>query len=671
MPVSAAPRRPRVFALAGLSLILLAIGLLGAAKAKALDDTYTIEPCGGSVPQDELGARAGLTFEENNGDRFDADAEQCSAAGGGRLRLVGHNTQVETRRFEGATWKFTALPGSEIRKFSLDQAFVGRGWNQQDPDDGVATNLGWRIAISGRSSGSLEEAGATPFFRSTPVDGHVEPDLVARRFVEPFQIEMFVGCLSARSPTDRCAPNAPEGEVISDTTNLKVDLKGSTVNSIALVGGTIYEGTVQKGTRKYEITMNGAESPGIYFGEVWAGGQQVAKMFADDNRGECPANGHFFTLTPCLTGRTTLSGDVDTTKLANGENQVKVVACNATANPDEIHLDKNDCSTSPAQSFFVENIPFNFTPPLLDRTPRLGEKLAATEGTWDPGLPPRTFDFQWQRCDAAGANCQNISGARQNTYTPTGSEIPADSDVGKKIRVVVTATANGSLGQVATVASEPKGPIRDSLRNTIPPVISPAPKVGVELSAGLGVWDDAADSQISFAQQWLRCPSTVSDAAQSGQCEAIAGATQTTYTPVKADVAKRLMVKVSASVATPEALSLTVNSAPSALVAEADPASGPGGGKGGGDTATDNPPQTKISKHPRKRTAVRLARFAFRADQPGASFQCKLDKRPFKPCASPFKRRVKPGRHSFSVRAVSPKVGADPTPASFRWIVVR
>jgi hypothetical protein len=80
-------------------------------------------------------------------------------------------------------------------------------------------------------------------------------------------------------------------------------------------------------------------------------------------------------------------------------------------------------------------------------------------------------------------------------------------------------------------------------------------------------------------------------------------------------------------------------------------------------------PNTTIKKKPKAKTASPLATFSFTADQPGSSFQCKLDKGAFKPCRSPFKHRVKPGRHSFAVRAVSAAGVADPTPASYRWRV--
>jgi hypothetical protein len=80
-------------------------------------------------------------------------------------------------------------------------------------------------------------------------------------------------------------------------------------------------------------------------------------------------------------------------------------------------------------------------------------------------------------------------------------------------------------------------------------------------------------------------------------------------------------------------------------------------------------PETTLTRKPRARTTKRRAVFAFTTDQAGSSFECKLDRKPFKPCPSPFKRKVRPGRHTFEVRAVSPQGVGDPTPAVFRWRV--
>jgi hypothetical protein len=86
---------------------------------------------------------------------------------------------------------------------------------------------------------------------------------------------------------------------------------------------------------------------------------------------------------------------------------------------------------------------------------------------------------------------------------------------------------------------------------------------------------------------------------------------------------------------------------------------------------TGCPPDTLITKRPKKRISVRRARFAFTSDVPGTTFECRLDKRPFSPCTSPTKlKRLKPGKHRFQVRAID---GASPdlSPATRKFRVLR
>lgn len=93
----------------------------------------------------------------------------------------------------------------------------------------------------------------------------------------------------------------------------------------------------------------------------------------------------------------------------------------------------------------------------------------------------------------------------------------------------------------------------------------------------------------------------------------------------------------------------------------------PGGNPGRGNAPR---PETTIGKHPPKRTSSRRARFTFSAADPSARFECKLDRGPFKACSSPFKRKVRPGSHSFKVRALDAGGNADLSPAAFRWRVL-
>ena len=78
-------------------------------------------------------------------------------------------------------------------------------------------------------------------------------------------------------------------------------------------------------------------------------------------------------------------------------------------------------------------------------------------------------------------------------------------------------------------------------------------------------------------------------------------------------------------------------------------------------------PQTTIDKQPKRKTTKKTAKFKFSANEQGAKFECKLDKGRFKPCSSPFKARVKPGKHRFKVRATDAAGNTDRTPARAKF----
>jgi hypothetical protein len=59
----------------------------------------------------------------------------------------------------------------------------------------------------------------------------------------------------------------------------------------------------------------------------------------------------------------------------------------------------------------------------------------------------------------------------------------------------------------------------------------------------------------------------------------------------------------------------------------------------------------------------------FESNAPGSSFECKLDRKPFKPCVSPKRYEVGAGMHVFLVRATSPAGDLDATAAAARFEV--
>lgn len=83
-------------------------------------------------------------------------------------------------------------------------------------------------------------------------------------------------------------------------------------------------------------------------------------------------------------------------------------------------------------------------------------------------------------------------------------------------------------------------------------------------------------------------------------------------------------------------------------------------------------PNTKIVRGPKGRIGSRRATFHFRSEPAGGTFRCKLDKLPYRPCASPKTyKNLAPGKHRFRVRAESAAGPSDPTPAKRSFRVAR
>jgi hypothetical protein len=76
-------------------------------------------------------------------------------------------------------------------------------------------------------------------------------------------------------------------------------------------------------------------------------------------------------------------------------------------------------------------IPIAISAPTVTGTPQQGQTLTAGTGNW--GDEPDSYTYQWQHCDASGANCNDVAGATAATYPVTAA------DVGFTLRVDVTA----------------------------------------------------------------------------------------------------------------------------------------------------------------------------------------------------------------------------------------
>ncbi|MDQ3865593.1 MAG: Ig-like domain-containing protein [Actinomycetota bacterium] len=85
------------------------------------------------------------------------------------------------------------------------------------------------------------------------------------------------------------------------------------------------------------------------------------------------------------------------------------------------------------------------------------------------------------------------------------------------------------------------------------------------------------------------------------------------------------------------------------------------------DTAA---PNTTIGTGPLATTRFTSASFTFAADDPAATFACRLDGAPFTACTSPKSYSgLAEGTHTFEVRATDAAGNSDPTPATRTWTI--
>ena len=90
------------------------------------------------------------------------------------------------------------------------------------------------------------------------------------------------------------------------------------------------------------------------------------------------------------------------------------------------------------------NAPVNTARPSISGSAVEGNTLTASNGSWNGATATSTY--QWQRCDATGADCHDITDATSQTYTPSSL------DVGNTLRVMVLAT--NSFGSAASISHQ-------------------------------------------------------------------------------------------------------------------------------------------------------------------------------------------------------------------------
>ena len=173
--------------------------------------------------------------------------------------------------------------------------------------------------------------------------------------------------------------------------------------------------------------------------------------------------------------------------------------------------------------------PVNTVPPTISGTAQAGQTLTANKGSWTSSTTV-TYGYQWQRCDASGAACVDISGSTSKTRKL------ASADVGRTLRVRATATNSVGSSSATSDATSIVQALPPS--NTSPPTINGSAQDGETLTAGKGTW--AGTTPLVYTYQWQRCDAT------GTSCIDIVGATASKRTLTAEDAGSTLVVRVTA-----------------------------------------------------------------------------------------------------------------------------
>jgi hypothetical protein len=176
------------------------------------------------------------------------------------------------------------------------------------------------------------------------------------------------------------------------------------------------------------------------------------------------------------------------------------------------------------------NAPSPTAEPSISGLSRDGALLTASRGSW--ANSPTDYAYQWLRCDANAANCAPIAGANSRQYTI------ATGDVGRRLRVTVTASNAFGTGRSTSNATGTVQGTVTAPSNSAPPSISGTPKTGTTLTAQNGAWNGT--QPFTYAYTWRRCDPA------GNACVDISGANGASYGLAPDDARHTLRVVVTA-----------------------------------------------------------------------------------------------------------------------------
>ena len=203
--------------------------------------------------------------------------------------------------------------------------------------------------------------------------------------------------------------------------------------------------------------------------------------------------------------------------------------------------------------------PRNLAPPLVAGEAQSGQILRASLGRWyRPTVRRATYSFQWQSCDAEDGTCLDVAKARDTLYPVRRA------DIGRALRVVVTATKDGISTSAPSAVTKPVARAEeDAPVNMARPTIAGETELGEVLIARAGAW--TGDQPVEVEYRWRSCNQL------GGSCRDLER-TEQTYSPRRQDVDRTLRVLV---LAENEVETSAAMSDPTTVVESAAPAVAP------------------------------------------------------------------------------------------------
>jgi hypothetical protein len=136
-------------------------------------------------------------------------------------------------------------------------------------------------------------------------------------------------------------------------------------------------------------------------------------------------------------------------------------------------------------------------------TMQVGAMVQARQSLWST-TPDTRFAFQWQRCDAAGSNCVDITGARLQSYRV------ATADARMRLRVNETATNPDGAVTAATPVTAVILPAAPGITTTGRLAVGGRADVGKTAAFTPGKWSAATEITSKVTEFWRCSPRCVS-----------------------------------------------------------------------------------------------------------------------------------------------------------------